>query len=160
LKQYIESKSYAVGDSEHNILIMDNTKVTGDMVIVVMKRNVILIEIDQASVLASELNVSELALTIGNLTGIDASNILIELEVDEQGYVIRVIVMLNDVDECEQVIAAVNDLDECESTPVLCHSHARLVVDDVSISSATRDYIPYIRFPFIFFLLFALFFGK
>jgi len=139
---------------------MDNTKVTGDMVIVVMKRNVILIEIDQASVLASELNVSELALTIGNLTGIDASNILIELEVDEQGYVIRVIVMLNDVDECEQVIAAVNDLDECESTPVLCHSHARLVVDDVSISSATRDYIPYIRFPFIFFLLFALFFGK
>lgn len=106
------------------------------MNIIVMKRNIVVIDMDN-TIVASDVNKSEVAIAISNLTGIEASGIIIELEVDENGYVVRVIVVLSDNEECEQVVAAINDLDkgdDCELS-ILCHSQDARVVVDISLSS-------------------------
>jgi len=141
LKQYLQSKNYAVGDSELNEILSIQSFVTGDMVIVVMKRNSVAIELNSTlSVLASEVNISELSNTISNLTEVDVSDILIELESDEQGYVKKVKVVLNDVDKCNELISAVNTEDLCELSPVLCNSHAQAEENSSSASPSSTTH--------------------
>jgi len=102
LKDYIETNDYAVGDSDTNVLLDAKTTVTSDMNVIVMKRNRVEIELNEP-VLTSEVNASEIALAISEFTGIATTDILIDLLVNEEGYVIQVSVFLSGSDECENV---------------------------------------------------------
>ena len=138
LKQYLESKNYAVGDSNNNTLLDTETVVTDNMDIKVLKRNLVVIDMDE-TVLASDVNASIIAIEISTLTNIELSEILVEIEYDEQGHITKVIVVLSDGDTCEQVAVAINDLDKdvnCEPS-VLCHSKQTRVqlAEDISLSS-------------------------
>ena len=140
------------------VLLRGKTPVTGDTSIIVMKQNIVVIDMNK-SIFASEVNESVFAAAISSLTGIDTSKILIELEVDEEGYVITVIVYLPDVDECESVVAAVNKLDkggQC-NTSVLCRSKStRLIVPEDEMSRSARNCLPFSLFFFLFLFIVAI----
>jgi len=136
LDKYRDSDEFVVGDSEHNNVLTVQSSITGDMVIVVMKRNTVVIALDESVVFyTNEVNLSEVAHTISDLTGIDMTVILIELESDEQGFVIRVTAIMNDVDKCELTVDAINHYSNCESSDILCHSHAKTLDDSSDDSS-------------------------
>ena len=79
------------------------------MNIIVMKKNAVVIEFNVSS-LANNVNSTEIALAISDLTGINPTDILVDIVIDEE--VISVFVIFPDMDECEQVVAAVNKLDK------------------------------------------------
>jgi len=137
LQEYLNSNRYAIGDKDDNTLLSGDSNITEDMNIIVMKRNVVSIDIKD-DVLAVEVNISEIAKTISALTGIDVGDLIIDLEVDEEGYVISVLVIVEDGDKSNTIVAAVNELDkgsQCEAG-VLCHSsNARIIlIDDLSLT--------------------------
>jgi len=139
LKNYLESKDYTIGDIDTNAILNDKTKVDGDINIVVMKKNTVVIDVEPETVLAVDVNLKEIAESISALTGISVENILIDIEVDENGYVIQIIVIVSDYEMSEEVVSSVNELvkddSNCQSG-VLCHSReARIVVGDISSSS-------------------------
>jgi len=152
LQQYINSDEYAVGDCDNNMLFLGNqTTIERDTNIIVRKKFVVVIDIDKSTVLASDLNTSEIAAAITDLTRIELTDILIEIELDEQGYVVRLVVMLSDSNECEQVVIAVNELDkgeQCQAS-VLCRSKSAHTLDVisstmvVSLSVGSWHFLPY-----------------
>ena len=137
LESYLKSKQYTVGDIDKNSLLNSDSSINDDMNIKVMKRNIVVID-TEGDILEVDVNVSEIAESISVLTGIDLDDIMIDLEVDEQGYVIRVIVALKDSEMSDTVVKAVNDLEKgsgCGAGDVLCRSrNARILIDDLSCS--------------------------
>jgi len=136
LKPYLKSKEYTVGDVEKNAILNSESSINEDMNIIVRKRNIVVIDIE-GDVLAVDVNVSEIAESISALSGIELDDIMIDIEVDEQGYVIRVIVALKDSEMSDIVVKAVNELEkdsQCNSG-ILCQSRgARIEIDDLSCS--------------------------
>jgi len=137
LKKYFDSKNYVVGDSDKNSMLNEKTIVTGDLNIVVMKQNMVVIDMEESTVLAVDVDLKEIAESISALTGIDVGSIFVDVEIDDNGYVLRIIVILKDEEMSEEVVASINDLakdSQCGSG-VLCHSSsARIVVGDMSSS--------------------------
>jgi len=82
LNQYLQSKDYVVGTTDANIVVNGGESIPNDMDVVVMKRNIVVIEMD-GKVSKNEVNVKDLATSISELTGVDASSILIEVEYDD-----------------------------------------------------------------------------
>jgi len=115
LVEYFKSQDYVVGDSNTNALVHYYTILTGDMNITVMSRSAVAsIDMDER-LSASEVNESEIALAISDLTGVDASEILIELVVNDKGYVIRVIVILPDTESRDQLTDIVDDCQNAQA---------------------------------------------
>ena len=59
LKSYCESKDYAIGDSDNNVLLEETTKISGDMNMVVMKQNAVVIVFNEVPV--GETNASAIS---------------------------------------------------------------------------------------------------
>jgi len=132
LKEYLESKDYAVGDIDNNALLNGGSPILRDMNVVVMKKHVVIIDIEESKIHEDDVNTSAVAEAISVLTGIDRNDILVDIDVDEQGYVMRVIVMLQNVNLCDTLISAINNIvkDENCQYGVLCHNlGARLEVE-------------------------------
>jgi len=150
LKQYVGTKDYAIGDSEHHSVLSEQSTITGDMEILVMHRNVVLIDVDESTSFdVNDVNKSEIAQTISDLTGISVSEILVDFECDEHGVVNKVIIIMNDIDKCKKTAEAVNEFSnsDCESSNILCHSRAHVHEDERSsisyFSLSIRNYIHY-----------------
>jgi len=104
--QYFDK--YVVGDADNNNVLKKDTAISGDMKIVVMERHEVVIEFEE-KILASDFNINELATNISVLSGIEASNILIEVESDEDGYIVRVIVIVLTDNDTNIIVKAVNE---------------------------------------------------
>jgi len=141
LKDYLQSKDYSVGDMDNSALLDFKTGISKDMNIIVMKKHTVVIDMD-GKVLASDVDTEVIAAAISELTAIETSNVLVEIVVNDEGYVISIIVVLADSDSCERVVASVSDViqeDNCAPS-ILCHSQdVRIVVGD--LSSSARNYL-------------------
>jgi len=137
LKTYMEDEDYAVGDSDNNNVLTVQSTVTGDMTIIVIKRNVVVFDIDEsASFNVEDVSLTAIAAIIDSLTGIARTSILVELETDEQGNVVRVVAIMNDIEKCRATAEAVNNDVNCYSYNILCHSHAQVLEPSSSHSSS------------------------
>jgi len=142
LKEYLQSNDYVVGDYDSRVVLDGESPISRDMNIVVMRRNIVVIDIEKTK--PEDVNLTEIALLISDLTGIDVKDILVYDEVDEEGYVIRVIIILEDADQCALVISSVNNLEKGDTCKygILCRSlGARLPVERESISFSSRTII-------------------
>jgi len=141
LEEYMDSDEYVIGDEETNMVLDEDALVDGNMKVRVMRHYCVVIEMEEGSVLAVEVNVTKLAEDISSVTGIDKKNILITIEVDDEGYVVRVIITLTTTEMGELVVAKVNELvkdDECFSF-VLCRSRrAYVLVKTESLSQGKQ----------------------
>jgi len=144
LKEYLESSSYAVGDGNEHGLLDGKSAISGDMDVIVMKRNMVSIEFE-GTIRSSEAKTNEIAKSIHKLTGIEMNSILIDVEGDKEGNVVRIIVILKDADLCEKVVIAIQNLvkdkSQCsKELGLLCHSiNARIVVEGPSLSLSHCD---------------------
>ena len=75
-----------------------------------MKRHVIVMEIEQKTVLIDDVDVKEIAEMVSELTGTDESDILISIEVDEEGYVISISIILKEDDNLTVIKNAIDDI--------------------------------------------------
>jgi len=135
LKRYLDMKDYAVGDSDDNVVLKGEEEVTRDMEVVIMKRIVVVIEMDETNK-ADDVVMKEVAKAINSLTSIEMKSILVDTEVNEKGYVKRIIVILREEEMCEKVINSVNELDKNSacSLGVLCHSVKAYRFEDETVS--------------------------
>ena len=145
LKEYLGSNDYAVGDDDTREVLDKSSPITRDMRIIVMPRNVVVIDIEKGKP-GEEVNKTEIAVSISDLTGIDIKDILVGAEVDEEGHAIRVIVVLNDSDMCVIVETAINNLvkDDTCHYGILCRSTgAHILVNDQTLSLTNRNSVAY-----------------
>jgi len=161
LKKYLSSKDYAIGDNDSRALLSGDSEVDGDISIIVMKKNIVVIDMEEEAVLAADVNTKEIAESVSALTGIGVENILVDIDVDEAGYVIRIIVIVQDYEMSENVASSINELVKDKSSQcnygVLCRSKsARIVVGDLSVGYRI-NYYSYILFYVVIFLYFFLF---
>jgi len=87
------------------------------------------IEIEFASIIAIDVNTSELKVEIEALTGVEVTNV--GLEINEQAYVIHVVVIVEDEASGNTIVDAVNKMEKGEECQykTLCNSGAaRLIV--------------------------------
>jgi len=111
LKSYLGSQKYVVGDSDKNSLLTGNTVVSSDMNIIVMNRNVAVLEMQENSnVKESEVVLSEVAASVNALTNIDKKTIVILLESDSNGYVTKINVFVPTSQQSKKVSEDVNNL--------------------------------------------------
>jgi len=153
LKQYLDSpKTYAIGDIRSNAVLTGKSVVTEDMEIIVMDRNGVAIDMEKGKVVVSDVDTTELANSISAISGVDTKDILIDVEV-ENGYVLRVIVILSSSELTQKVIASVNNLvnDEHCNYGILCRSQrAYLLVEDQFLSGSDNLCHSFMIFAFIF----------
>jgi len=136
LKDYFESDEYVVGDATNHTILDEKSPITGDMNIIVMPRNVVIIEIEKY-ILRVDVNLTYVAECISKLAGIDINSILIDVEVDEEGYVVRLLIILNDTELCRFVESAVNNLlkdGNCQFGILCRNTGARILVKEQLLS--------------------------
>ena len=135
LKTYFDSKDFVVGNSDTHSILKSDHIINGDMHLIVLKKNMVLVEIEESSVRAADIDLKDIAESVSELTGIGIENILVDYEMDKDGYVVSVTVVLKDGAMCEKVVADVNALEkdgQCEYG-VLCRSQsARIVTNEMS----------------------------
>jgi len=132
LEQYFYSEDYVVGSSDTNTLLDPDDVVEGDINVVVMKENKVVIEIEESTVLAGDAVESVIAESLSALTGIDKNSIIVFVEVDSEGYVLKLDVFVKDNESCETVAKAVEDLPKDNCTyGVVCY-RVRISADDLS----------------------------
>ena len=140
LKKYLNDVAFVVGDSEKNKVLSGEEQISSDMTIVVMRRNIVVIDMKD-EVHKDEVNVTEFAESLSQLTGIEAAKMIVELECDEEGFVLRVLVMVPELSHCEKVVESVNGLKkdgQC-SFGILCRcGGARLFVEEENLSAGCR----------------------
>ena len=137
LGTYFESVYYAVGDSYTHDSIEANTLVEHDMNLTVMKRNVIDIDLEPG---VDSVNVTDVASTVSAITGIPVDEIIVEVQVDDKGEILRVVVTISDAHSAQVLVDAVNnvDKDHCASE-FLCRSkQARINTDYAWLSTGNR----------------------
>ena len=96
------------------------------------------IEIDVAEVVSIELNTTEVINTISTLTGIDSSDIIVGIETDEQGQVLRLVLYVREEEQANVIVDIVQNLDKGDdcSYGTLCHTTSIRLnpIDEVLIS--------------------------
>ena len=108
LKDYIKTNYIAIGDLDTNTLLDEKSVVDEDRrVIIIRKETIIEIELEKHSVLASSVDEAEVALAISKLSGIEKGSIFVEIKVDEEDYILKLIVVLKDADLSQDVIDAI-----------------------------------------------------
>jgi len=123
LKEYFESDDFIVGDSKRKQQFKVDDVITEDLSIVVMKNNVVSFDMEEGAVNSSELYYPDLAESIYLLTGLNESFVVIEAEIDPEGYVVRVMVFLNDNDSCLALESAVYNISKENCTyGAFCHA--------------------------------------
>jgi len=111
LKQFLDSKKYAIGDIENNTVVDGSSTISGDMNLVIIQRHAVVIELEEDSrVLGVDVNITDIAQSISVVTGVDAKNIFIEVVTDDKGYAVKVIVVLQAEDLSKTVVTQLNDL--------------------------------------------------
>ena len=80
---------------------------------------------EEKSTLGVDVNTAEIAKSISEVSGVDVKNILIEVEVDNDGYVLRVIAILQNDEVSKKVVTNVNEAAKDEqhcNYGILCRS--------------------------------------
>jgi len=98
-------------------------------------------------------NATEIAIAVSNLTGVD---VIIELVTDDNGFVVRIQVYVDDENEAEKIVKAITDLDKEGSCvySLLCLAKDVHIVQESSehfIAAASNNKLLYS--VFIIFLL-------
>jgi len=154
LKPYLESDEYAVGDSELNTVLKGDTVLSRNFEIVVMERHRVKVEFDE-KIRVSDISETVIASEISDLTGIEQSRIIVEVEGDSEGFVVRVIITLPDEEKGMTVVDRLNNIqndDHCQSG-VFCRNHkASLLTADETLSKS--DHVIESRFVTWCFVLF------
>jgi len=121
LRQYFESKEeYVVGDLNTNELIESNTIVMQDMNIIVNKKDkIVIVEFDDG---VREVNISEVANMISEATGIDIKKLIVSVEINEKGEVVRVLLYVDNDAAANTIVDMINGLDRDSScnAGILC----------------------------------------
>jgi len=134
LKQYFDSKDYVVGDVDKNTVLDEKSKITANTRIVVMERHAVELEIEKESVVGAEADPHDIATKISAMSGVNVETILVEVETDKNGYVVRVLLFLGSSEQCDVVVNAVNNLKKDGTCPygIICRVvKARVAVDGV-----------------------------
>ena len=136
LKPFIGSEEFVIGDSDFNCPLNGDEEVKRDYHVIVMKRNVVAIDFD-GTTLGTEVKVEEFAESLSELTGIDKSQILVKVEVNEEGFAIRVLVYLSDMEKAQDTANSVNNIvadGQCK-WGMLCRNGGAIVLMDMQTLS-------------------------
>jgi len=100
----------------------------------------------------TEINTTELLEIINEQCGIDTDGMVIGFEIDDEGYIIRIIIYVEDEATALQLVEAVNDLekdDNCQSG-ILCDTkEARIITTSISSGDSVHKMMKNIIYPMI-----------
>ena len=137
LTNYLQSEGYVVGNKANHEIISKDTVVNRDIDLVIMKQNIIIIELDS---LDDKTTVDDIASEISTLTGINVDNIIVTIIRDEKDNSAVVKVYVQDENSAEVTAEKIKDTkgDEC----ILCrHKNVRVETESKSLvaESASRN---------------------
>jgi len=134
---YLDSDVYVVGDIDFNVPVGGDTVVKRDMNLIVMNRNIVIIDIDND---INGASAAEIAAEI-NEAGLISNNVIVNV-VTEGNKVIRIEVFVSNDDSAKDLTTIINDLDKNENCTysVLCQSKgAHIEVEEQWLESADRN---------------------
>ena len=138
LPYFEDDEKYVVGDSENNNVLTGDVVVTRDMNIVIMEVHSVVVVVEAG---LTEVNLTELAVAVGELCGVDWRNIIAQVETNESGEIISIVLFFELEDSAVAAVEKINDLDKGSSctSGVLCLSKkAFLRVEVSSIEASSR----------------------
>jgi len=138
LSQYFGSDDFIVGSQQTYRSIDGNTDVLNDTSLLVMKRDVsVVLEFDNGGITVEE--VAELVEEVSVVAKVAPEEIIVEVEANDQGRILRVTLFLSDSEVGTAVNTALNELDKSKCSGVICRTtQTYLKVKELNMESARQ----------------------
>jgi len=104
------------------------------------QNNVFAVEIFVEGKTSTELDMKKILQSVSNVSGIEIDHLQVGVEIDEQGQVIRILVLLEDEQSAQIVADSINSIDESQECyfSILCRTtSARIIMEESSLASIT-----------------------
>jgi len=104
LDTYLQSTDSVVGNSDINTLIKEDQSVDGDMNVIVMEKHIVLVDVEENKVPRISVTEVSTAQAVSQLIEVNKSSVLVDINSNNQGFVMRVDVMLPTADLCDSLV--------------------------------------------------------
>ena len=98
------------------------------------------VEIEVDGLDLTELNMTEIQITISNLTGIETDKLRIRVDINDKNDIVHIIVIVDDEETADRISTSINDaIDEHNEEGIVRHfKRAKVVMEDSNLSISNR----------------------